>query len=111
MEAYLRARPFLSLTANVQGGTPESVAHQVNAEGEIAGLQGPTIARVYPKTMEDDNDWFAVTIIVPEPRLLDAMDALRRAGAADITAIRLSYVFESCARSFEALRHRVETDD
>jgi len=111
MEAYLRARPFLSLTANVQGGTPESVARQVTAHGEVAGLRGPTIARVYPKSMEDDTDWYAVTVIVPEPRLQDAIDALRRAGAADITAIRLAYVFESRAWSFEAVRRELEVAD
>jgi ATP phosphoribosyltransferase len=103
MEAYLRARPFRSITANVQGGTAESVARQVTAHGEVAGLRGPTIARVYPKTPDDDTNWFAVTVIVAEDKLQEAVDALRRAGAADITAVALSYVFESRAWSYEAL--------
>lgn len=103
MESYLRARPLLSLTANVQGGTAESVALQVIAHGDLAGLRGPTIARVYPKSPDDDTDWFAVTIVVPRDRLQDAVDALRRAGAADITAIQLAYAFEGKAWSYEAL--------
>ncbi|MPZ15790.1 MAG: ATP phosphoribosyltransferase [Chloroflexi bacterium] len=102
MEAYLRARPFLSLTANVQGGTAESVARKIIAHGDVAGLRGPTVARVFPKSADDD-EWFAVTVIVAENRLQEAVDALRRAGALDITSVRLSYVFESKAWSFEGL--------
>lgn len=103
MEAYLRARPFLSVTANVQGAAGEQVAREVIRHGDVAGLRGPTIARVYPKSPEDDSDWFAVTIVVARDRLQEAVDALRRAGAADITALQLSYVFESKAWSYEAL--------
>jgi ATP phosphoribosyltransferase len=103
MEAYLRARPFLSVTANVQGGTAEMVARHVIGHGEVAGLQGPTIARVYPKSAETGVEWYAVTIIVARDRLQEAVDALRRAGAADITAVQLSYVFESRSWSQEAL--------
>ena len=111
MEAYLRARPYLSVTANVEGGTAEAVAHQVIAHADLAGLQGPTIARVYPKTAEDDADWYAVTVIVSRDRLQDAVDALRRAGAADITATQLSYVFQSKAWSYEALLRTIQAPD
>ena len=109
MEASLRARPFLSLTANVQGGTPEAVARRVIAHGDL-GLQGPTIARVHPKSVDDDNDWYAVTVIVPRDRLQDAVDSLRRAGAADITAIQVAYVFENKAWSYEALLRAIQSD-
>ena len=109
MESSLRARPFLSLTANIQGGTPEAVARRVIAHGDL-GLQGPTIARVHPKTLDDDTDWYAVTVIVPRDRLQDAVDSLRRAGAADITAIQVAYVFESKAWSYEALLRSIQLD-
>src|SRR6266545_6016537 len=109
MESSLRARPFLSLTANVQGGTPEAVARRVIAHGDL-GLQGPTIARVHPKTSEDDSDWYAVTVIVPRDRLQYAVDSLRRAGAADITAIQVAYVFENKAWSYEALQRAIQAD-
>ena len=111
MEAYRRARPFLSVTANVQGGTPELVARRVISYGDNAGLQGPTIARVYPKSPEDDTDWYAVTIIVARDRLQEAVDVLRRAGASDITALQLAYVFENKAWSYEALLRSLETED
>jgi len=107
MESSLRARPFLSVTANVQGGTPEAVARRVIAHGDL-GLQGPTIARVHPKSADDDTDWYAVTVIVSRDRLQDAVDSLRRAGAADITAIQVAYVFESKAWSYEALLRAIQ---
>lgn len=111
VEAALRSRGYLSLTANVRGGTAETVARQVIAHGDIAGLRGPTIARVYPKSLEDDDDeWYAVTVIVSRDRLQDAVDALRRAGATDITALQLAYVFESRSWSFEALLRALEGD-
>ena len=111
MEAYLRARPYLSVTANVEGGTAETVARRVIAHTDVAGLQGPTIARVFPKSADDDADWYAVTVIVPRDRLQDAVDALRRAGAADITATQLSYVFQSKAWSYEALLRTIQAPD
>lgn len=109
MESSLRARPFLSVTANVQGGTPEAVARRVIAHGDL-GLQGPTIARVHPKSADDDTDWYAVTVIVSRDRLQEAVDSLRRAGAADITAIQVAYVFESKAWSYEALLHAIQSN-
>ncbi len=110
MESSLRARPFLSVTANVQGGTPESVARRVIAHGDLAGLQGPTIARVHPKSAGDDSEWYAVTVIVSRDRLQDAVDSLRRAGAADITAVQVAYVFDSKAWSYEALLRAIQSD-
>ena len=110
MESFLRARPYLSLTANVRGGSPEVVARRIIMHGDIAGLRGPTIARVYPKSQQDEGDWYAVTVIVARERLQEAIDALRRAGASDITALQLSYVFESKAWSYEALLRALEDD-
>jgi ATP phosphoribosyltransferase len=103
MEAYQRSRGFVSVTANVQGESFESVARHVTAHTDVAGLQGPTIAKVFPKPPHDDEDWFAVTVIVARPRLQDAVDALRRAGASDMTAVELAYIFEHKAWSFESL--------
>lgn len=108
MEAFLRARSFVSVTANVKGGTVDSVARQVTAHTEVAGLRGPTIARVYAKPPHDDEDWYAVTVIVARKRLQEAVDALRRAGASDMTAVELAYVFEHKAWSYEALLRAVQ---
>ena len=100
----------MSLTANVRGGSVEAVARQVTAHSDVAGMRGPTIAKVYPKTPADgDEEWFAVTVIVARDHLQDAVDALRQSGASDMTARQLAYVFEQKAWSYEALLRAIGT--
>jgi ATP phosphoribosyltransferase len=107
IEAYLRSREYLSLTANIRGDSAEAVARQINAHPEIAGLSGPTVAPVYPKAGEAA-EWFEVTVIVQHDLLLRAVDMLRRAGADNVTATGLRYTFDSKCWSFEALRRQLE---
>lgn len=112
MEAYLRSRDRFSLTANICGESAEGVALGVTAAGEAAGgLRGPTVARVYPREVgagSADEKWFAVTIIVTEAKLLTAVEALRRAGASEVTATEVRYVFEHRSWSFERLKRELE---
>jgi ATP phosphoribosyltransferase len=109
VEAYLRSRRQVSLTANIRGESAESVARRVSASGGAAGLRGPTVARVFPKDGADGNDgeWFALTIIVPEDVLLPTVESLRRAGASEITASEVRYVFEHRSWVFEGLRRQL----
>ena len=106
IEAHLRSRDFYSITANIRAESPEQVARRVTAHSEVAGLRGPTIARVYPK-MGGEENWFAVTVVVDSRLLISAVDALRKAGASDLTVLNVRYVFESRSWSFEALRRRL----
>lgn len=106
IEAHLRAREYVSITANIRGESAESIARRVTAHAEVAGLRGPTIARVYPKAGGDE-DWFAVTVVVESKLIISAVDSLRKAGASDLTVVGLSYMFESKSWSFEALRRQL----
>jgi ATP phosphoribosyltransferase len=106
IEAHLRSRDFYSITANIRAESPEAVARRVTAHAEVAGLRGPTIARVYPKVGGDEG-WFAVTVVVESKLIISAVDSLRRAGASHITVVGVRYVFESRSWSFEALRRRL----
>jgi ATP phosphoribosyltransferase len=103
MDAYLRSRQQVSITANIRGESPEAVARCVMANGGVAGLRGPTIAPVFAKDPSDD-DWFAVTVVIGEDVLLPTVEALRRAGASDVTATQVRYVFEHRSWTFEALK-------
>jgi ATP phosphoribosyltransferase len=105
MEAYLRSRRRVSITANIRGESPEAVARQVLASGASLGLRGPTIARVFPK--DDDETWFALTIVVSEDTLLPTVQALRGAGASEISATQVRYVFEHRSWTFEALKRQL----
>ncbi len=101
-EARLRVQSYHVLTANIQGQSPEKVAAHVLAHGETAGMQGPTIARVYSKA-PSGVDWYAVTVVVASPLLVSAVDHLRRAGASGITVVRPDYVFDSQSDAYERL--------
>jgi ATP phosphoribosyltransferase len=106
IEAYLRARQQVSITANIQGDSAESVARLFLAGDSVGGLRGPTVAQVFPKEATE-TDWFALTVVVGEDVLLPAVESLRRAGASDITAIQVRYVFEHRSWTFEALKRQL----
>jgi len=108
IEAALRSRQHVSLTANITGDSADAVARLVTASGAIAGLRGPTVAPVYPKEPGGGSEsWFALTVVVNESLLLPAVEVLRRAGASDISAIPVRYVFERRSWTFEALRRQL----
>jgi ATP phosphoribosyltransferase len=100
IEAYLRARDFFSITANIRGNTPEEVAAHVAQRPEVAGLTGPTISRVYSR---DEETWYAVTTVVPRERLLEAVDHLRQIGGSGITVFQAHYVFQDQCSSYETM--------
>ena len=100
IEAYLRARDFFSITANIKGETPEEVAAHVAQRPEVAGLTGPTISRVYSR---DDEIWYAVTTVVPRERLIEAVDHLRQIGGSGITVFQAHYVFQDQCSSYESM--------
>jgi ATP phosphoribosyltransferase len=106
IEAQMRSRDFYSLTANVRGDSADAVALRVTSQADVAGLRGPTISKVYSK-MGAEEEWYAATVVVESTLLVQAIDALRRAGASSVTVGQLRYVFESKAWSFEALRREL----
>jgi ATP phosphoribosyltransferase len=106
MEAYLRSRQQVSITANIQGESAEDVARRVLASGGVAGLRGPTIARVFPQE-PTGAEWFALTVVVSEDVLLPTVEALRRARAGEVSATQVRYVFEHRSWTFEALERQL----
>jgi ATP phosphoribosyltransferase len=113
IEAQIRSRDFFSLTGNIRGDSPEAVARRVTSHTEVSGLRGPTISKVYPK-LGGEEGWYAATVVVQSKLLVQAIDALRRAGAGDVSVHPLVYMFQSKCWSFEALRRQLaerQTDD
>ena len=100
MEAHMRAEPYYRLTANVQGPSADAVSAMVLARPALAGLRGPTVARVYNV---QEQDWFSVALLVKKDRLLEAVDHLRGCGAVDVAASQLSYLFDSHSGAYESL--------
>ena len=100
MESHLRAQPYYRLTANVQGPSERQVSATVLSRPHLAGLRGPTIARVYNL---DEQDWYSVSLLVKKDLLLEAVEHLKEAGAVDIAASQLSYLFDGRSKSFQKL--------
>ena len=100
MEAHLRAGSFYRISANVRASSPEEVSSNVLARPDLAGLQGPTISRVY--NIQEEG-WYAVGLVVPREKLLDAVDHLRLAGGIDISASQVSYLFKDQCQAYQRL--------
>ncbi len=97
MEAHMRAGPYYRLTANVQGASAEAVSATILARPTLAGLRGPTVARVYNV---EEIGWFSVSLLIKKDQLLEAVDHLRDCGAEDVAASQLSYLFDSHSHAF-----------
>ena len=101
MEARLRAEGFYTIIANIRGKSMESVAGQVLSNPDVAGMQGPTVARVVSKT--DDGDWYSVSVVVPVHRLTPGVDHLRRIGASGVVVFPAHYVFDEQCQAYQRL--------
>ena len=105
MEGHLRAGSFYRLIANVRGPSAETVSAGIFTRPDLAGLQGPTVSRVYNI---DEEDWYAVSLVVPREKLLEAVDHLRQAGGLDISASRVSYLFKDRCQASQRLLESLE---
>jgi ATP phosphoribosyltransferase len=100
MEAHLQAEPYYRLTANVKGASPEEVSATILARPQVAGLRGPTVARVYNVQEED---WYSVSLLVRKDQLMEAVDHLRDCGGVDIAASQVSYLFKGQSKGYQHL--------
>ena len=100
LEAHMRAEPYYRLTANVRGSSPQEVSATVLTRPDVSGLRGPTIAPVYNI---EEQDWYAVSLLVRKDRLMEAVDHLRDCGGIEISASQLSYLFKGESSLFGRL--------
>jgi len=100
MEGHLRAEPYYRVTANVRASSAEEVSSTVLARPDLAGLRGPTVARVYNV---EEQDWFNVSLLIKKRKLLEAVNHLRDCGAIDVAASQLSYLFDGHSEAYQAL--------
>ncbi len=101
-EAKLAARRFRVVTANIPGRNEDEVANHIISDLDLAGERGPTIAPVVSKDRTDGR-WFAVSVIVSDQHMLDAVDHLRRIGSTGITVSAPDYVFAAESEAFARL--------
>lgn len=110
LEAYQNGKSLYSLIANVQGTSLEAIGRLVTEHPQLAGLQGPTVSPVWNKytSMQEDSPdtaWYAVNVIVPQAKLLAAVDHLRTIGASTVTVTPVQYAFYTQSEAYGRLLH------
>lgn len=109
IEAHLKAKKYLSITANIRGKSPQAIAQRLNEQSHFAGLQGPTISKVYSK-MWSEEELYAVKIVVERALFLPATHHLRKCGGTDIVVASPDYLFDAVSWGYEAFLERLKRD-
>ena len=105
LSAYLRAEDRLAIFANIRGDSPESVASKIFEQDVIGGLQGPTISQVITR---DDENWFAVHLIVAKSELHEAIREIRAVGGSGVVVSDVNYIFEEEPEELTAMLKALE---
>ncbi|MDX2160577.1 MAG: ATP phosphoribosyltransferase [bacterium] len=107
IDAALQGREYAQLTANMRGESAEAIAEKVAANPLTRGLQGPTIAPIYPVThgtAVENVLWYTVTVIIHNRHLLEAVEYLRQIGGTQTTVAPVRYAFLESSPTFARLR-------
>ncbi len=107
-EAHQRAEGYFMIWANVRGQSWEEVGRLLTAHTTLGGLQGPTIAPIYPNphsaAANPGTQWFAVNIVVGRSELTAAIAQLRDIGGSGVVVTPITYIFEEQPARVAALR-------
>ncbi len=107
-EAHQRAEGYFMIWANVRGQSWEEVGRLLTTRTTLGGLQGPTIAPIYPNPQSAaaglGTHWFAVNIVVGRSELTEAITQLREIGGSGVVVTPVTYIFEEQPTRVTALR-------
>lgn len=103
IEAHLRAASSFLVIANVRGESAEAIARLMSGRPHIGGLQGPTIAPVYPPENPQGEKWFAVNVVIREENLFEAIGELRAIGGSGVVVTPINYIFEQEPARYRAM--------
>jgi len=107
-EAHRRAEGYFMVWANVRGQSLEEVGRVITTHTTLGGLQGPTIAPIYPNPQSAAANpgagWFAVNIVVGRSELTDAIEQLRAIGGSGVVVTPTTYIFEEQPSRVAAVR-------
>jgi ATP phosphoribosyltransferase len=108
-EAHLIGKDKLAVFANMRGDNPHVIAQKIFDSTTIQGLQGPTISQVIVKN--DNQNWFAVNIIVSKSEIYKAISELRSIGGSGVIVIPVSYVFDEEPPRYRRLLDNLQITD
>jgi ATP phosphoribosyltransferase len=103
VEARQRARSFFQVTANIAGESIEDVGRRVATKPDLSGLQGPTVAPLWSRQLDETIGWYMVTVMVQQERLLALVTHLRDLGGNGIAVVPVQYVFDTASQTFARL--------
>jgi ATP phosphoribosyltransferase len=89
--AYLRGRQNLAVFANVRADSLEEISNKIFQMKVISGLQGPTVSRVLT---QDENNIYAIHVVVKKEALHEAIGELRKIGGSGVVVSPVNYIFE-----------------
>ncbi|MCS6773365.1 MAG: ATP phosphoribosyltransferase [Anaerolineae bacterium] len=108
IEAHQRADGYFMIWANMRGESLEAVGRTITERTTLGGLQGPTIAPIYPNPQSaaanPGAQWFAVNIVVGRHALTEAIEQLRAIGGSGVVVTPTTYIFEEQPSRVAALR-------
>ena len=100
LSAYLRAEGRLAIFANIRGNSPEEIAEKLFSQKVVGGLQGPTVSQVIT---QDDENWYAVHLIVEKSKLHEAVREIRAIGGSGVVVSDVNYIFEEEPEELSAM--------
>jgi ATP phosphoribosyltransferase len=110
IDAATQGRSYYQIVANVRGKSPQAVAELATANPATRGLQGPTIAPIYPSHDDGSHElWYTITIIIDSKKLLPAVEHLRAIGGTQTIVSPVRYVFMESSPTFTRLLETLNT--
>jgi len=104
VEAHLRAQDAVTVTANMRGESPEAIAASMLTQPHLSGLQGPTIAPVFPPSgVKGNSNWYAVNIVARKQQLTQTIAELRAIGGSGVIVTPVNYIFEEEPARYKAM--------
>ena len=89
--AHLRGKQNLAVFANIRARSEAEISEKLFDQDVIRGLQGPTISRILT---HDQNDFFAIHIVVKKEKLHQAIRELRDIGGSGVVVSPVNFIFE-----------------
>ena len=89
--AHLRGKQNLAIFANVRASSEEEISEKIFEKDVIAGLQGPTVSRILTR---DEENFFAIHVVVRKEELHKAIGELRDIGGSGVVVSPVNYIFE-----------------
>ncbi len=102
IEAFMRGNESVMVVSNMRGDSAEAVAQCMFDHPELAGLRGPTIAKVYTRDASEQN-WYSISIAVKKHELQRTISALREAGGSGVIVTPATYIFEEQPARYRAM--------